>query len=294
MEKLHVLIVEDDRDTAVFFNTVLNLAGCKCEIACSSKDAMDHLAGNQPDLILLDIHMGYEKDGEALLYQIRTNQRLDKTRLIGVTTYPFKGKTLAELDNMVAPKLVDTDQLRNLVERIGSHRENQEQLYFRDPLTGLFNQEYFLTQLEHSIERAKRRPDYYFSALAFSLDPQEKTKQQLTTDEVNIVLVATASRLTRYIRPTDTIARMYGETFASLHEDIKKPLDAEVIAKRILEKLSVPYAIREEPVPLKFSIGAVANGRLYQQALDILNDAEKAMEGVQNSGGNDFAIGDHT
>lgn len=158
--------------------------------------------------------------------------------------------------------------------------------YFRDPVTDLFSQEYYLTQLEQAIERSRRRRDYLFSAIVFSLDPEAKNNHHLTSNELNNVLVIIASRLTRYLRPTDTLARLYAETFATLHDDIKQQEDALVIAQRIFEKLSAPYNVRKEPITLSFCLGVVANGREYQNAGDIINQAEQKMQEELRAGGN--------
>lgn len=290
MSKLNVLIIEDDRDTAQFFNTVLTLVGFECEMVFNAKDALARLAITEPDLVLLDMRLGYEIDGEDILYQIRTNQRFDQTRVIVVTAYPSMAKTITELADLVLMKPVEVEQLRNLVERIGVSRVDQTQKYFRDPVTDLYNQEFYLTQLEHSIHRARRRQEYLFAALAFSLDPDSIQRCKLTPNELNNVLVVIASRMTRYIRPTDFVARLYGETFATLHEDIKNPNDAEIIAIRILEKLSAPYEIGADPITLSFSIGVVPHGREYRQPVELLNHAEKAMEMARNEGGNRYRI----
>jgi GGDEF domain-containing protein len=77
-----------------------------------------------------------------------------------------------------------------------------------------------------------------------------------------------------------------------LHDDIKQPEDALVIAQRILEKLSAPYDIGEEPAVLSFSLGVVANAREYQNAEEILSQAEKKMEAIRKAGGNRFELVD--
>ncbi len=60
MEGMHVPIIEDDKDTAGFFSTVLQLVGYECEIVLSARDALARLAGSVPDLILLDMRLGLE------------------------------------------------------------------------------------------------------------------------------------------------------------------------------------------------------------------------------------------
>ena len=96
MIMLQVLIIEDDKDTAGFFKTVLELVGFECEIILSAKEALSTLAVSAPDLILLDIRLGVEISGEDILYQIRSNPRFDKTRVVIITGYPRLADGLAE------------------------------------------------------------------------------------------------------------------------------------------------------------------------------------------------------
>ena len=93
MNMLQVLIIEDDKDTAEFFKTVLELVGFECEIILSAKEALSTLSVCAPDLILLDIRLGVEISGEDILYQIRSNPRFDKTRVVIITGLPPAGGT---------------------------------------------------------------------------------------------------------------------------------------------------------------------------------------------------------
>ena len=62
-EKLHVLIIDDDKDTANFFSMVLGLVGFDCDIVNSAKQALARIAVSQPDMILLDMRLGLEIGG---------------------------------------------------------------------------------------------------------------------------------------------------------------------------------------------------------------------------------------
>src|SRR5512140_549664 len=120
METLKVLIIEDDKSTADFFKTVLKLVGLESEIILSAKEALDHLAFSAPDLILLDIRLGIEISGEDILYQIRSNPRFDKTRVVVTTAYPWLAEPITNLADLVLVKPVGVDQLRSLMQRLGS------------------------------------------------------------------------------------------------------------------------------------------------------------------------------
>ncbi len=100
MEKLHVLIIDDDKDTANFFSMVLSLVGFDCDIVNSAKQALSRIAVTQPDMILLDMRLGLEIGGEDILYQIRSNPRLDETRVIVITAYPAMAEPITNLADL--------------------------------------------------------------------------------------------------------------------------------------------------------------------------------------------------
>ncbi len=110
MDHLQVLIIEDDKDTAHFFSMVLSLVGFECEIVHSAKQGLSRLAATQPDMILLDMRLGVEIGGEDILYQIRSNPRLDQTRVIVITAYPSMAEPITNLADLILLKPVDVDQ----------------------------------------------------------------------------------------------------------------------------------------------------------------------------------------
>ncbi|OSM01966.1 response regulator [Magnetofaba australis] len=60
----HILIVEDDSDTAILTAKKLNSAGYETTIAASGEEGVEKFAANAPDLVLMDANLpgtnGYE------------------------------------------------------------------------------------------------------------------------------------------------------------------------------------------------------------------------------------------
>ncbi|HEX7567056.1 MAG TPA: response regulator [Anaerolineaceae bacterium] len=144
MEKLQVLIIDDDRDIAGFFSTVLSLLGHECETVLSAKEALTRLAGSLPDLILLDLRLGTDIGGDDILYQIRSNPRFDNTRVVVITAYPTIAEMVTNLADLVLIKPVEVEQLKTLIARMEVYEVGPKRSPFRDPITQLFNRD-FLT-----------------------------------------------------------------------------------------------------------------------------------------------------
>jgi CheY-like chemotaxis protein len=154
LDRRQVLIIDDDKETAELFSTVLGLIGYQCEVALTARTALARMAATVPDLILLDMHLGIEIGGEDILYQIRSNPRFDNTRVIVVTAHSSNADVVSELSDLVLLKPVDVNQLQTLVARISSSDLSVHPIPFRDPITRLFNEAFYDTRLELAFERS--------------------------------------------------------------------------------------------------------------------------------------------
>jgi PleD family two-component response regulator len=273
MNMLQVLIIEDDKDTAGFFKTVLELVGFECEIILSAKEALSTLSVCAPDLILLDIRLGIEISGEDILYQIRSNPRFDKTRVVITTAYPRLAEPITNLADLVLVKPIEIDQLRNLMQRLGSLDFKSKFQIYRDPVTELFNEEFFLTRLELAFERAKRRPDFHFGVIAIEAHLEPEGDQVIAPDVTLALLREIAGRLKKFVRPTDAVARLAGWKFATLHEDLNEPEEIQFIVRRLSEKLTRPYEIEGKSYAVRLEFIPVVNSLQYRSPIDILNSA---------------------
>ena len=277
---MQVLIIEDDKDTAQLFSTVLGLVGFHCEIVLSGKEALARLAASEPDLILLDMRLGVEISGEDILYQIRSNPRLLDTRVIIITAYPAMVEPINNLADLILTKPIEVEQLKTLAQRMGSLEIAPKRLLFHDPVTELFNQEFFSTRLELAFARAKRRSDFLFAVIVFDLRLGEQPGDQVDPDITFAVLREVAQRLSQHVRPTDAIARLSGWKFASLHEDLKHPDDIRIILNRLRDKLSQPYQVDDRQYKLSIRTGWAIHDSQYESPQEILKRADQALEPV--------------
>lgn len=276
MSGMQVLIIEDDKDTAEFFSTVLGLVGYQCETVLSARDALARLAAEVPDLILLDLRLGMEVGGEHILYQLRSNPRFDNTRVIIITAYPGMAQPVSNLADLVLLKPVDVDQLRTLAERLGAFQARPKHLAFRDPISELYTREFFDTRLELAFERARRRPDFLFGVMVFLLEPQT----QLDPDGMLAVLREVGERMRRTLRLTDTVARSAGWKFVTLHEEMKQAQDLRVIEQRLRGVLSEPYLVGAERVEARLYFGSAVHQSSFQRPEEVMLAAEAALQQV--------------
>ena len=162
-----------------------------------------------------------------------------------------------------------------------------------DPLTGLPNRLLFADRLGRLIKLAKRRKDYWFAVLFLDLDGFKMINDSLGHLVGDQLLVAVASRLEKCLRATDTVARlgegfivarMGGDEFTVLLEDLKDPGDAKLAAERLMKSVTAPFMLGGREVFTSMSIGIALSNPGYEQAEDILRDADTAMYRAKSRG----------
>ena len=284
MEKLQVLIIDDDQEIAEFFRTVLTLEDMSCDIVLSAKDALKHLTASVPDLILLDMRLGQEIGGEDILYQIRSNPRYDHTRVVVITAYPAIAEIVTNVADMILIKPVEVEHLKTMVAHMKSYGIAPKRQPFRDPITLLFTREFFITRLDLAIERSRRRKDFLFAVILFQVQPGNLQMDHLDPSVQIRILEGLADRLKNSVRPTDTVARFTGWKFAALLEELTKPEDIKIIINRVREAMSEPFIMTSKTYELGVCFGAAIHNRGYRQPEDVLQVAEHALEQARSSG----------
>jgi len=171
-------------------------------------------------------------------------------------------------------------QFATVFEDITERKRTEQQLVhsaLHDSLTGLANRNLFMDRLSRSIERLKRRDDYLFAVLFLDLDRFKVVNDGVGHLMGDQLLVAVARRLKECMRSADTLARVGGDEFAVLADDIKDVADATRVAERLQEQLSEPFSLRGQDVFVTSSIGIAPGAKGYDQPEELLRDADVAM-----------------
>lgn len=128
-----------------------------------------------------------------------------------------------------------------------------------DSLTGLPNRVLFRDRLNQALSRA-RRDDGVVALLYLDLDQFKDINDTLGHPAGDRLLQLVAARLTATVRETDTLARLGGDEFAVVQSGARQPGDAEVLAQRIIEELSIPYDLDGHQAVISVSIGIALRG----------------------------------
>jgi predicted signal transduction protein with EAL and GGDEF domain len=86
-----------------------------------------------------------------------------------------------------------------------------------------------------------------------------------------------AERLTGALRPGDSLARLSGDEFVVLCEDLAVPSAANPIAVRLDAELSRPFVLSDVELTISASIGIAFTGQGIDAPAELLRDADLAM-----------------
>jgi diguanylate cyclase (GGDEF)-like protein/PAS domain S-box-containing protein len=167
-----------------------------------------------------------------------------------------------------------------VVEDITERRKAEEQLRhdaLHDTLTGLPNRTLLMDRLERLIKRNQRHKKEQFAVLFLDLDRFKVINDSLGHLVGDQLLIALARRLQKCQRASDTIARIGGDEFVILLEDISSVDDAIQVAERIQHELMFPFILNSHEVFVSASIGITLSSEHYSQPACLLRDADSAM-----------------
>lgn len=279
MEKLNALIIDDDLEISNLLCMVLSLAEYECDFSSSAKDGLVKLATYTPDLVLLDLQLEPGLSGQDILYQIRSNPRLKNTLVIVVTGYPSLAEPISRLADYILTKPIDIDHLTSTLSDLQKEQTSSRQDYFRDPVTGLYNAEFYLSRLQHAAERAKRRTDFVFAVCLIQVGVKPLIGDDPVDQSVyNTILSDATQSLVHNLRPTDTIARLSNSKLATLHEELRTPDDLKIIVRRIQTILMPPFTVNNQKYLLPAKIGTASSKEAYQRVDELIVLAEHNLE----------------
>ena len=157
-------------------------------------------------------------------------------------------------------------------------------LAHHDPLTNLANRLLFEARLEQAFNRSNRF-GHLVCLLFLDLDHFKDINDAFGHAAGDELLKGVAERLSSCLRHNDTLARLAGDEFAIVLEDLNTPEDGEVIAAKIISALDPPFDIFGHSIRSCISIGLCFYPRDAESPEDAMRKADGAMYRAKKSGG---------
>jgi diguanylate cyclase (GGDEF)-like protein/PAS domain S-box-containing protein len=171
---------------------------------------------------------------------------------------------------------------RDITER----KRAQDELLFNathDTLTGLPNRALFLGRLQSVVDRMKRHPHAAAAVLFVDIDDFKFVNDCYGHATGDLLLKEVSNRLRACMRSDLTIARIGGDEFTVLVEDVTDPSDAIRVAQRIQSSFATPFLLDGIEVFRSTSIG-IALTTPDASAEAVLQNADIAMYRAKSQG----------
>ncbi|OEH85613.1 hypothetical protein BHU72_02095 [Desulfuribacillus stibiiarsenatis] len=192
-------------------------------------------------------------------------------------------------NNLVKP-VVPGSEIIGYVTEITDHKlaeRNLKHLIHHDQLTGLPNRILFHDRLTQAIIQAKRRNTKLF-LLMFDLDRFKLVNDSLGHAVGDKLLQSVAKRMEKSLCNGETIARISGDGFAMILENVSDTNNIRTFADNIIENLSCPYLIQGNELYISSSIGISVfpdDGSDYDT---LIKNADIALHQAKDRGSNTY------
>jgi len=158
-----------------------------------------------------------------------------------------------------------------------------EQLLTRDALTGLANRGLLGERVAEALANAARKRSQV-ALMALDLDRFRLVNESLGHAAGDALLRAVAERLANALRRDDTLARLGGDDYALLWNDLKSREEAESAASRLLAILGRPFTIEGRTLAVNASIGIALYPEHGRDFSELLRHADAAMYAAKQAG----------
>ncbi len=169
-------------------------------------------------------------------------------------------------------------------------KQSQSELSFlahHDTLTSLPNRFFFNQKLEEALNHAKRI-NSKLAILFIDLDRFKNINDSFGHTAGDHLLIHLAEGLKNTIRQDDTVARISGDEFIILFEDVKSTETIVGAVEKIMDVFSSAFTIEDHSIHITASIGISLFPLDGTNATDLVRNADAAMYRAKDEGRNTY------
>jgi len=290
MKNFTLLYVEDDKNAQEWMKLVLEDDVKEFLQAYDGQEALEIYKEKKPDIILSDINMPV-LDG---LSMAETIKKQDKEQPILIMSAFDDRETLMRAINIgisyFIPKPIDMEKLLDKLNQVAQTIQykldaqklkeqeiaNLYNLAHYDNLTQIPNRFLFNLRFDEAISRAKRRKGV-FTLFFIDLDNFKNINDTYGHAAGDAVLRSVSKNIKSAIRVEDTFARISGDEFSLIIEDIDDDTYINNLAEKILQATSIPINYHGEEINITCSVGVSRYPKDSDNKKELLYLADSAM-----------------
>ena len=229
--------------------------------------------------------------GEAVQFELTPFEGA-RRRILQMACVPHRaadGSVLGcyMLGNDVTPLKRAQEDLRFAAIQLQNDARRLEFLAHHDTLTGLANRAMFSDRAREAVAHA-RRHGKTAAFLFLDLDNFKQVNDSLGHDVGDGLLKVIASRLRASVRGDDFIARIGGDEFCVLLQDIAEPREAAAVAQKLVHELGRSYRVGGHLLSSGASIGIACVPQDGEDVATLLRLADAAMYRAKEQGRNGY------
>ncbi|WP_024953971.1 EAL domain-containing protein [Sulfurospirillum arcachonense] len=178
----------------------------------------------------------------------------------------------------------------SVISDISTMKQSEKELEFlahHDPLTKLPNRLLLSARLEQAIKRAKRE-ESKIAVLFLDLDRFKEINDTYGHSYGDEILTTVTSRFKTIMREKDTIARIGGDEFIMLIEELENISDIEPVLCKVLNIFNEEINVEHISFKLTASIGVSIFPDDGNQIEDLIKNADAAMYQAKDAGRNTY------
>ena len=242
------------------------------------------LASGTSHALFAHLHQVFTSSKQA---EGKFSLKADSNGRIKVVRADSSVQTDVDGEKVCLMSLTDVTDYLQLMDELAERELSYAHLAQHDSLTGLPNRLLFADRLSQAMHMSHRNASR-LAVMFIDLDRFKQVNDRFGHDLGDQILTLVTMRLQGLFREEDTIARMGGDEFTVILNNIQQDEHAALVATKILQLFEEPFEIRDQVLYLGASIGISVYPGQGTSVDELVRNADAAMYRAKEEGRGTF------